>query len=110
MAITYSVNSNTITGGIRAFWPPMQTGLNGDGSPQYSPWYRHIWSIPELEMANYLTLEALRGTSLTSLVTTNKDTPNVAATYTTGRVLTVTGQQQGRRMLNVQVDFMVDVS
>lgn len=110
MAITFSVNSNTITGGIRAFWPPIQTGSNSDGSPNYSVWYRHVWSIPELEMSDYLVLEALRGTTLTELTTTDKDTPNSSNQYTTGRVMTVTGQQRARQMLDVQVEFLVDTS
>lgn len=108
MAITFSVNSSTITGGIRAHWPPIQTGANGDGSPQYSAWFTHVWSIPQLEMADYLVLEALRGTTLTELTTTDKDTPNSSNQYTTGRVMTVTGQQRARQMLNVRVEFLVD--
>jgi len=108
--IAYSVNSNVITGGVRPFWPPMQIGANTDGLPRYSNWYRHLWTIPEMEMANYLTLQALRGTTITEVTTTDKDTPNSSAQYTTGRVLSVSGQQQGRRVLNVRVEFLLDAS
>jgi hypothetical protein len=108
--LDYEVNSTAISGGIQASWQPIQVGQNGDGSPQYSPWYRHVWSIPVLEMADYLTLEALRGTELTELKTTDKDTPNSTGTYTTGRVMTVTGQHRARQMLNVRIEFLVDAS
>lgn len=110
MTITYEVNSTAVVAGIRAYWPPIETGGNGDGSPQYSPWYRHIWAIEVMEMSDYLFLEGLRGTVLTQVKTTDKDTPNSTGTYTTGRIMTVTGQHRARQMLNVQVEFLIDVS
>lgn len=110
MAITYEVNSTAITGGIKAHWPPMETAKLNDGLPEYSFWYRHIWAIESLDMTDYLFLEGLRGTVLTQLKTTDKDTPNSTGTYATGRVMTVSGQQRGRQMLNVLVNFLVDAS
>lgn len=108
-AITYSVNSNVITAGILADWPPLIVGRNTDSTPLLSAWYRHIWRIAELDMADWIILKALRGTTLTELKTTDKDTPNVTKTYTTGRVTTVTGQQIGRRMTDVEIGFLVKV-
>ncbi len=105
--IGYAVNGTTIAGGILADWPPMRTGQNADATPQLADWYPHRWRIPEMEMSDYLVLQALRGTTLTSVVTTDQATPNVAATYTTAKLLTVTGRQQGRQMLNVDVGFLV---
>lgn len=111
MAIDYEVNSNTITGGVVAYWEPIQTGTNGDGSPQYNTIiYRHRWAIPSLSVTDYLILTTLRGTALTQLKTTDKDTPNSQGTYSTANLMTVTGQQRGRQMLNVQVEFLVDIS
>ena len=107
--ITYSVNSNVITAGILADWPPLIVGRNTDSTPLLSSWYRHIWRIAELDMADWIILKALRGTDLTELKTTDKDTPNVTKTYTTGRVTTVTGQQLGRRMIDVEIGYLVKV-
>ena len=111
MAITYEVNSNTINAGIQAEWKPISTGSNSDATQKLaSNWLRHIWRSPEMEMAEWLILLALRGTSLTELKTTNEGTPNSTATYSTGRVLTVTGNHRARQMLNVKVTFLVDVT
>lgn len=107
-AIGYAVNAAAITGGVIAHWPPLIEGQNADATPQISNWYPHRWEIPELEMADWITLYNLRGTNLTSVVTTTQETPNIGNTYTTARLLSVTGQQQGRRMLNVIVEFLID--
>jgi hypothetical protein len=55
-------------------------------------------------------LEPLKGTAFTELKTTDQDTPNSGNTYSTGRVMDVTGQHVGRRMINVIVRFLVDVT
>lgn len=107
-AIGYAVNATSVSGGIRAEWQPMQTSKDAAGPPVYSAWYRHFWRIGEMEMTDWLTLHNLRGTALTGITTTNYDTPNVAATYATGRLMSVSGRQQGRQMLNVVAEFLVD--
>lgn len=111
MAITYEVNSNSIVAGIKAGWEPIPTGSNSDATQKLSAnWMRHIWRIPEMEMAEWLILLALRGTPIAELKTTDEATPNSTATYATGRILTVAGQHRARQMLNVQVIFLVDIT
>jgi len=111
MAITYEVNSSTINAGIQAEWQPIPTGSNSDATQKLSSnWLRHIWRSSVMEMAEWLILLALRGSSLTELKTTDEATPNSTGTYSTSRVLAVTGQHRGRQMLNVQVNFLVDVT
>jgi hypothetical protein len=111
VAITYEVNSNSIVAGITAEWQTISTGSNGDGTQKLSSnWLRHIWRIPEMEMAEWLILLALRGASFTELKTTDEATPNSTGTYSTGRILTVTGQHRARQMLSVQVMFLVDIT
>lgn len=109
-AIGYAVNATSVSGGVQAFWPKFGTALNADGTRTYSNWYPHRWEIPEMEMSDFDTVYDLRGTSLTGITTTAQDTPNVAATYATGRIMSITGNQEGRRMMNVIVNFMVDVT
>lgn len=110
MTIAYAVNGNAITAGIQAAWAPIQTGLEDDGAPKYNDlWAEHVWSIPRMEMTDYLTLQALRGTSITSVVTTTEDEPNTQNDYSTGRVMEVSGEQRGRQMLNVRVRFLLEL-
>lgn len=111
MAITYEINSNTINAGIQAKWPPIPTGANSDATQKLSTnWRRHTWSCAFMEMTEWLILLALRGVSFTELKTTNESTPNSTGTYSTGRVMSVTGNHIGRRMQNVQVSFLVDIT
>ena len=111
MTVTYEVNSSAINAGIQAEWLPIVTGSNSDATQKLaSNWLRHVWRSSVMEMTEWLILLALRGTSLTELKTTNEGTPNSTATYSTGRVLTVTGNHRARQMLNVQVTFLVDVT
>ena len=111
LAITYEVNSNAIVSGIIAEWQPIPTGLNADATQKLSTnWLRHTWRMAEMEMAEWLILLALRGASFTELKTTDEATPNSTGIYSTGRVLTVTGQHRARQMLNVQVGFLVDIT
>lgn len=111
MAISYSVDANTIIAGIQADWRPIEIGENADGTRQLSTnWYEHTWSCRVMEAAEWLILLALRGSAFTSLTTTDETTPNSAATYATGRVMTVTGQQRGTRIERVKVTFLVDTS
>lgn len=111
MTITYEVNSNAIVAGIIAEWEPIPTGSNANATQKLSAnWMRHTWEVAEMEMAEWLILLALRGASFTELKTTNEATPNSTGTYSTGRVLTVTGQHRARQMLNVKVNFLVDIT
>ena len=107
--IGYQVNSTAITAGVQAQWEPIQTKNGGRGVPSYSDFYRHTWSIAEIDVATYLTLEALKGTALTSLDTTDQSSPNTAANYTTAKCVTVSGRQLGHLMQDVQVEFLVKV-
>jgi hypothetical protein len=111
MTITYEINSNAINAGIQANWLPIPTGANSDATQKLSAnWRQHTWSCAFMEMAEWLILLALRGVSLTELKTTDESTPNSTGTYSTGRVMTVTGSHIGRRMQNVQVNFLVDIT
>jgi hypothetical protein len=111
MAITYEINSNTINAGIQADWKPISTGNNADATQKLSSdWRRHVWTCAFMEMAEWLILLALRGTSITELKTTDESIPNSTGTYSTGRVMTVTGNHIGRRMSGVKVEYLVDVT
>ena len=111
MAITYEVNSTAINAGIQATWPPIVTGQNADATQKINAtWYEHLWRCEFMEMAEWEALEPLKGTAFTELKTTDQDTPNSGNTYSTGRVMDVTGRQVGRRMVGVNVRFLVDVT
>lgn len=109
--LAYQINSTAINAGIQANWLPISTGSNSDATQKLSTnWRRHTWSSAFMEMTEWLVLLALRGTSFTELKTTNESTPNSTGTYSTGRVMTVTGNQIGRRMAGVKVEFLVDIT
>jgi len=111
MAITYEVNSTAINAGIQATWPPIGTGQNADATQRInSDWYEHIWRCETMEMGEFEVLEPLKGSAFTELKSTDQDTPNSGNTYSTGRVMNVTGQQVGRRMVNVVARFLVDIT
>jgi len=111
MAITYEINGNPINAGIQATWPPIETGENGDATQKINTtWYQHIWRCETMEMAEWEILEPLKGTAFSELKSTDQDTPNSGNTYSTGNIMDVTGRQVGRRMVNVVVNFLVDVT
>ena len=111
MAITYEINSTAINAGIQATWPPIVTGQNADATQKINTtWYQHLWSCETMEMPEWEAIESLKGTAFTELKSTDQDTPNSGNTYSTGRVMDVTGQQVGRRMVGVAVRFLVDIT
>lgn len=107
----YQLNSNDIDCGVQAWWGEIVTGKKADATQKTNTnWRRHTWDIAFCEMATWEILEPTKGTSFTALRTTGESTPNSVATYATGRVLDVTGQQMGRRMEGVKVNFLVDIT
>jgi len=110
MAVTFKINAVTITAGIQAAWAPIQTETRAIGKPGYSAWQRHTWSMAELDHATYDVLKALRGTDLTSVQTTGFDALNTETLYTDASLMTVSGRQQGIRILNVQIEFLIDTA
>ncbi len=64
-----------------------------------------------MEMAEFETIRALQGSTLTSLETNDIDDRNSSATYNTVILEgVVNGQQYGRQIQNVTITFRVDVS
>jgi hypothetical protein len=111
MAIIYEINSTAINAGIQATWPPIVTGQNADATQKINTtWYEHLWRCETMGMGEWEVIEPLKGTAFTELKTTDQDTPNSGNTYSTGNVMNVTGQQVGRRMVNVMMRFLVDVT
>lgn len=111
MTITYEVNSTAINAGIQANWSPISTGKNTDATQKLSTnWRTHIWNSASMEVTEWLVLLALRGVAFTELKTTNESTPNSTATYSTGNVMSVVGNQIGRQIKNVRITFLVDVT
>lgn len=111
MAITYEINSVAINAGIQADWKPISTGSNSDATQKLSTnWRRHTWICAFMEVTEWLILLALRGVALTELKTTDESAPNSTGTYSTGNVISVAGNQIGRRIQNVRVTFLVDIT
>ena len=104
---TFAINSGNSLPGMQADWQRVPKRKNVDGTIDYQPWSRHWWDIEEMEMSEYETLQALSGTVLTSLDTTDIDDKNNGATYTSAEVGVVNCRQQGRQARGVRVEFRV---
>lgn len=107
--VDFSVNGGDLVHGVKANWQRLAIRKRDDGTLDLHPWARHTWDIASMDMATYLALQALHGQALTSLVTTDIDNRNVEKTYTSAILESVRGQQVGRRMTGVRVEFRVKV-
>ncbi len=110
-ALDFQLNSNNIDSGIQAHWAPIPTGKKADATQRTNTdWRRHVWNMAFCEMDVWETLEPTKGTSFSELKTTGESAPNVVDTFSTGRVLDVTGRHVGRRMENVKINFLVNIT
>lgn len=107
---TFSVNGGSAIPGVVANWNRTVKRRNNDGSIEYQPYAEHVWDIPSMAMATYLTLQALNGQVLSSLDTTNHSDRNNGATYTGAEIISVRAQHLGLRAAGVRVLFKVDIS
>lgn len=108
--VTFSVDGGAEIPGVKANWQRQAIRRRDDGTQDLHPWATHTWDIASMDMATYLALQALHGQALTSLATTDIDDRNMPATYTSAILESIRGQQVGRRMTGVRVEFRVDVS
>lgn len=107
--VDFSVNGGGLVHGVKANWQRQAIRKRDDGSQDLHPWARHTWDAASMDMATYLALQALHGQALASLVTTDIDNRNVEKTYTSAILESIRGQQVGRRMTGVRVEFRVKV-
>ena len=59
-------------------------------------------------MLDYEFLDSLKGTTLLELVSTDKDAPSNEKTYTSARLLNISGRHVGLNMESVRVEFLAD--
>jgi hypothetical protein len=108
---TFVINSSITFFGVKAEWQRVIKRKNADGSITYQPYALHTWTIPQMEMATFLSLQALSGHRLTSLETSDIDDRNNGATYTNAEIVEMVNTSQvGRRATGCRVVFRVDVS
>lgn len=111
MTVAYSVNGGNEIHGVLSSWLRQVVRREDDGTIVYSNFAANRWIIRNIDMTEFDALRALQGTSLTSLETNDIDDRNAGATYTTVFVTAViNGQQIGREMRNVQIEFRVKVT
>lgn len=107
---TYSVNSGTQIHGVTAAWDNEPLRQNDDGTMAFSPWLRHVWTIPVIGMTAFLELQAAQGEVITSVETNDYTDPNAAATYTDVTVGAINGRHQGLNVRDVTVEFRVSIA
>lgn len=104
----YVVNSTTFYGVI-AGWQRVQKRRTPDGIT-WQNYALHTWEIAQMEVSDFLILQGLQGQRLTNLQTASLADSRIGATYTAAEIIGLSGEQVGRRMVNVRVEFRVDVS
>lgn len=107
---TYQINSGTILPGIAASWRRVIKRQNADGTIDYQPHAIHTWRVAQMTAADFEELQALQGISLTELKTNDIDDRNSNATYTSAVMRLISGKHVGTRVLDVNIEFRVDVS
>ena len=110
MAIpAYSINGTTFYG-VNSEWQRVMKRRGPDGIT-YQPYAMNILSIPQMEMATFLILQALSGQRLASLGTNDIDDVGTGITYTSAEIVeAVNTAQIGRRATGCRLSVRVDVS
>lgn len=106
---TFVINGSITCYGVTAEWQRQAKRRNGDGTVNYQSYLLHTWEVPQMEMSIFLSLQALSGSTLTSLATTSLSDRNNGATYTSAALGLVNCQQLGRRATGVRLEFWVKV-
>ncbi len=110
LLVRYRINSGSFLDGVFADWRRAIKRVNSDGTIDYQPWAFHTWRLEKMTAAVFEELQLLQGSTLASLLTNNINARNSSATYTNAVMGLVNGQHQGTRVLNVNIEFRVDVS
>jgi hypothetical protein len=107
---TFNINGGSNIPGVIAEWERIPKRKRTDGTIDYQPWARHVWTIPQATMSDFETWQGLSGDVLTSLDTTTLNDRNNGAQYTSVEVGMVTCEHIGLRAVNIRIEFRVDVS
>lgn len=109
-APVYQINGSISVYGVNSSWQRVPKRINADGSTEWQPYLLNVWEIASMEESTFQSLRALQGAALTSLSTNTPTDRNVGITYSSGVDLgLVNGQQVGRRMTGVTLEFRVDI-
>lgn len=109
MTIQYSINGGAEIHGVKSDWERIVKRSETDGAIQFTPLAINRWQLASTDMTTWETLRAGQGNALTSLETNDIDDRNTAATYTTVWLRLLAGRQVGVRMVDVAVEFEVQV-
>lgn len=105
----YQVNNGAEFPGIFADWQRVVKRVNTDKTIDYQPHARHFWRIPQMSAADFEELQALQGSALTELKTNDIDLRNMPTTYVNAVMRLVNGKHIGTRVVDVNIEFRVDV-
>ncbi len=106
----HSTDASAELSGVFAQWRRAIKRRRADGVIEYQPHAIHTWQIPQMSVADFLVMQSLQGQALTELRTNGIDFRNNLGIYTSAVMRLVNGRQQGTRMLDVNIEFRVDVS
>ena len=111
MTIAYSVNAGSEIFGVESTWRrlPKQRQTT-TGAITFQDYALNTWTIANMTMALFLTLQALAGQTLTSLETNDITARKTGATYSAGaEVGLINCQHAGVQAQGVTIQFRVKV-
>jgi hypothetical protein len=108
MAQQHQVNGTNVSYIGEAIWRDRVIGSTLNGQPVVHRWRQHVWRSNGMTVAQFDTLYALAGQSV-SLDTTDYLSPNAAdyKSYYGAILQDVQGLQRGNVMENVMLQFLV---
>jgi hypothetical protein len=111
MTIAYSVNGGSEIFGVEVNWQrlPKQRQTT-TGKITFQNYAQHTWTLREMSMSQFLTLQALSGKTLTSIETNDIDARKTGKTYSAGAEMgIVNAQHVGVQAQGVTIQFRVKV-
>ena len=109
--LTYTINGGGDFPGAQVDWKRQLIRIGSDGVAIWSNWATHIWSLETMTMADFETVRAQQGKTLTSLTSNDLTSRNTARIYGSAILEdVVNGEQLGLIMQAVTLTFRVDTT
>jgi hypothetical protein len=111
MTIAYSVNGGSEILGVESTWRRLRKQQQTTtGTITFQNYALNTWTIANMTMAIFLTLQALSGTTLASIETNDIDDRNTGKTYSNGVDMgLVNCQHVGVQAQGITIQFRVKV-
>ena len=106
--VAFSINAVGVVG-VQCAWSQVVIRDGVNNVQTFSPFASHSWSIDKMYATEYTVLEANRGQPVV-LITNDIYDMNTQKTYNDVIMESIVGNQEGHKMVNVQISFRVNVT